>query len=129
MRRWHFRNDEPYAFSNTTSLASSPFFLTLSSFRTSPLHLFFIYVIPLVPLVFSVDGYILCIRGRTDKDLDVMLRSQKDPDSSELEFKSTCTGMLASELSHPMGTRLVSVQGSSGQRTRELLISASVARW
>jgi hypothetical protein len=82
------------AFLNTTFLVLSPFFLTLSWFPTSLLHLFFTYVIPLVPMMFFVDGYVSCLRGRTNKEIDTMMRSQKGLDLSQWEFKSGETKVL-----------------------------------
>lgn len=52
------------------------------------MHLFFTYLIPLVPLFFAIDGYVSCIRGRTPEELDDLLKSQKDLDLSGWKFKS-----------------------------------------
>ncbi|KAI1404842.1 hypothetical protein F4819DRAFT_494623 [Hypoxylon fuscum] len=87
------------AFLNTTFIVLSPFFTTLMWFRNSPIHMFFTYIIPLVPLMFAVDGYVSCIRGRTNKELDGLMRRQKDLDLSGWEFKSGETTVLP-----PFGT-------------------------
>lgn len=63
-------------------------------FRNSPIHLFFTYIIPLVPLMFAIDGYVSCIRGRTNQELDGLLRKQKDLNLDGWEFKSGETNVL-----------------------------------
>lgn len=82
------------SFLNTTFIVLSPFLTTFMWFRNSPLHLFFTYIIPLVPLMFFVDGYVSCIRGRTNKELDGLLRKQTDLDLSGWEFTSGETIVL-----------------------------------
>ncbi|KAF1975485.1 hypothetical protein BU23DRAFT_588496 [Bimuria novae-zelandiae CBS 107.79] len=82
------------AFLNTTFLMLSPFLTTLVWFRNFPLHIFFTNVIPLVPLMFAVDGYVSCIRGRTNRELEELLRRQKDLDLSVWEFSSGETKVL-----------------------------------
>ncbi|MCJ1251586.1 hypothetical protein MMC30_008821 [Trapelia coarctata] len=76
------------AFLNTTFIVLSPFLTTFLWFRYSPLHLFFTYLIPIVPLFFAVDGYVSCIRGRTPEELGNLLQSQSDLDLSGWKFKS-----------------------------------------
>ena len=52
------------------------------------LHLFFTYLIPIVPLFYAIDGYVSCIRGRTPNETFDLLRRQPDLDLSGWEFKS-----------------------------------------
>ncbi|RWA13949.1 hypothetical protein EKO27_g1129 [Xylaria grammica] len=82
------------AFLNTTCIVLSPFLTALIWFRNSPIHLFFTYIIPLVPLMFAVDGYVSCIRGRTNSELETLLRRQKDLDLNGWEFKGGETTVL-----------------------------------
>lgn len=76
------------AFLNTTFIVLSPLLTTFLWFRYSPLHLFFTYLIPIVPLFFAVDGYVSCIRGRTPEELTDLLQSQSELDLNEWKFKS-----------------------------------------
>jgi hypothetical protein len=72
----------------------SPFLTTLAWFPNSPLHLIFTYVLPLVPLMFAVDGYVSCIRGRTNKELENLMRRQKGLDLSKWKFTAGETKVL-----------------------------------
>lgn len=73
---------------NTSIVILSPFITTLLWFWDSPMHLFFTYLIPLVPLFYAIDGYVSCIRTRTPKETDDLLRRQTDLDLSGWDFKS-----------------------------------------
>ena len=66
------------AFLNTTFIVLSPLLTTLIWFRYSPLHLFFTYLIPLVPMYFTMDGHVSCICGRTPEELSNLLNRQSD---------------------------------------------------
>jgi hypothetical protein len=61
---------------------------TLATFWNFPMHLFFTYLIPIVPLLYAIGGYVSCIRGRTpDETFDLLCR-QPDLDLSGWEFRS-----------------------------------------
>ncbi|KAI1634704.1 hypothetical protein F4809DRAFT_665222 [Biscogniauxia mediterranea] len=45
-------------------------------------------LIPLVPLMFAVYGYVTCIRGRTNEGMEGMLQQQKNVDFSSWELRS-----------------------------------------
>ncbi len=49
--------------------AISPFY-----FWNSPGHLFFTYVIPLVPLVLVLDGYVSSLRTRTSGEIQLLMK-------------------------------------------------------
>jgi hypothetical protein len=49
--------------------AISPFY-----FWNSPGHLFFTYVIPLVPLVLALDGYVSSLRTRTSEEIQALMK-------------------------------------------------------
>ena len=43
-------------------------------FWQRPLHLFFTYLVPLVPFVWVFDGYISCLRTRTVEEVEELMR-------------------------------------------------------
>jgi len=45
-------------------------------FWHSPWHLFFTYLVPIVPFVWVYDGYISCLRTRTPDEVEALLRSR-----------------------------------------------------
>ena len=53
----------------------SPFY-----FWRSPGHLFFTYIIPIVPFVVTFDGYISSIRTRSADEILALLEPKNDPD-------------------------------------------------
>lgn len=77
----------PTSLMNTSIVVLSPFITTLLWFWNSPMHLFFTYLIPLVPLFYAIDGYVSCIRGRTPKEIDNLLQEQEGLDISGWEFR------------------------------------------
>ncbi|EXJ88214.1 hypothetical protein A1O1_05144 [Capronia coronata CBS 617.96] len=58
-------------------------------FWNSPWHLFFTYLVPIVPFVWVYDGYISCLRTRTPEEVEALLRSRVSPDKlAGWKFKS-----------------------------------------
>ncbi|KAI9699116.1 MAG: hypothetical protein M1836_003305 [Candelina mexicana] len=53
-----------------------PLFLLLPSFyfHNSPGHLFFTYIIPIIPLVITLDGYVSALRTRTPDEILALVR-------------------------------------------------------
>ena len=47
----------------------SPFY-----FWRSPGHLFFTYIIPLVPLILVLDGYVSSLRTRTSEEIQALMK-------------------------------------------------------
>ncbi|EXJ87019.1 hypothetical protein A1O3_03976 [Capronia epimyces CBS 606.96] len=45
-------------------------------FWNSPWHLFFTYLVPIVPFIWVYDGYISCLRTRTPEEVEALLRSR-----------------------------------------------------
>lgn len=45
-------------------------------FWHSPWHLFFTYLVPIVPFIWVYDGYISCLRTRTPAEVQALLRSR-----------------------------------------------------
>jgi hypothetical protein len=45
-------------------------------FGNSPAHLFFTYLVPLIPFVWVFDGYISILRTRTPEEVDALLQSK-----------------------------------------------------
>lgn len=62
---------------NTSIVILSPLVTALVWFWWSPLHLVFTYMIPIVPLFFAWDGYVSCIRTRTDGELKRMILKEQ----------------------------------------------------
>lgn len=73
---------------NTTIVVLSPLITTLFDFWWSPLHLFFTYLLPIVPLFYAVDGYVSCTRGRTADETFDLIRRQPGVDLGGWEFRS-----------------------------------------
>ena len=73
---------------NTSIVILSPFITTLIFFWNSPVHLFFTYLFPLIPLFYAVDGYVSCIRTRTPGETKELLVSQEGLDLSEWDLRS-----------------------------------------
>jgi hypothetical protein len=48
-------------------------FLTPFFFYASPLHLFFTYVVPIIPFVLVVDGYVSSMRTRSAEEVLALL--------------------------------------------------------
>jgi len=62
----------------------SPFY-----FYNSPAHLFFTYLVPLVPFVVVFDGYISSLRTRTPEEVQALMRSKVDAQTlSKWKFRS-----------------------------------------
>jgi len=68
-------------------MLSTPFY-----FLHSPGHLFFTYIVPIVPFIWVYDGYISCIRTRTPEEVRDLMR--KRVPSDELERWSFKTGTV-----------------------------------
>lgn len=64
-----------------------PYWHTIARYRNSPKHLFFTYVIPLLPLLTVFDGLVSTIRCRTAEEIQDLLH-QKDLDLSGWKIKS-----------------------------------------
>lgn len=45
-------------------------------FLHSPGHLFFTYLVPIIPFIWVYDGYISCLRTRTPEEIQILLRSR-----------------------------------------------------
>ncbi|KAK4502087.1 hypothetical protein PRZ48_007898 [Zasmidium cellare] len=61
---------------NTFIINWQPFFTTIYDWWWSPLHLIFVYLIPLIPILTAWDGLVSCIRGRTaDETWDLLTKS------------------------------------------------------
>lgn len=43
-------------------------------FWHSPAHLFFTYLVPIVPFIWVYDGYISCLRTRTPTEVETLLK-------------------------------------------------------
>ncbi len=57
-------------------------------FHHSATHLFFTYLVPLIPFVWVYDGYISCLRTRTPEEILSMLRKQVPSDElAKWEFR------------------------------------------
>lgn len=84
------------AFLNTSIVILSPLISTLAWFWWSPLHLVFTYLIPIAPLFFAWDGYVSCIRTRTDGELKAMIQKEEAAglDCSGWTFHSGQTKVL-----------------------------------
>ncbi|KAJ5769453.1 hypothetical protein N7520_004012 [Penicillium odoratum] len=82
-----------FAQRNFTSLLNIPVMLlfplwyTIARYRNSPLHLFFTYVIPLLPLLLAFDGLVSTMRCRTGEEIEGLLR-QEDLDLTGWTLKS-----------------------------------------
>ena len=62
-------------------------------FGNSPAHLFFTYLVPLVPFVWVFDGYISCLRTRTPAEVEALLRSKMtaaELDNWDIQSDQTC---------------------------------------
>ncbi|KAJ5930101.1 hypothetical protein N7466_005594 [Penicillium verhagenii] len=64
-----------------------PFWFTIAKYRNSPLHLFFTYVIPLLPLIVTFDGWVSTLRCRTGQEIQDLVCKQ-DLDLSGWTLKS-----------------------------------------
>lgn len=63
--------------------------LTPFYFYDSPAHLFFTYLVPLVPFVVVFDGYISSLRTRTPEEVQALMRSKVDAETlSKWKFRS-----------------------------------------
>ncbi len=53
-----------------------PIFLLLTPFYfyNSPGHLFFTYIIPIIPLVITLDGYVSALRTRTPEEILALVK-------------------------------------------------------
>lgn len=40
------------------------------------MHLFFTYIIPVVPLFFVINGYVSCLRGRTPEEMFKLIQAE-----------------------------------------------------
>lgn len=65
------------AFLNTSLVILSPLVTALTWFWWSPLHLVFTYLIPIAPLFFAWDGYISCIRTRTEEEIKKLIQKEE----------------------------------------------------
>lgn len=58
-------------------------------FLDSPAHLFFTYLVPIVPFVWVFDGYISCLRTRTPAEIQALLQRRVSEDKLDnWTFKS-----------------------------------------
>ncbi|KAE8387420.1 hypothetical protein BDV23DRAFT_128085 [Aspergillus alliaceus] len=64
-----------------------PFWYTLCRYKSSPLHLFFTYVIPLLSILIAFDGSVSTARCRTSEEIQTLLR-REDLSLSDWEFRS-----------------------------------------
>lgn len=76
-------------FSCTLGALIYPFIFTLATptYRRSPVHLLFTYLLPLIPLMMFVDALVSTIRTRTPKELEKLVE-QTGLDLAEWEFRS-----------------------------------------
>jgi salicylate hydroxylase len=63
------------------------FFISLVWFWSSPVHLFFTFILPVAPLVIWIDGFISCLRTRTNEEIQSLL-VKTDLDLSKWTFHS-----------------------------------------
>ncbi|KAJ5126390.1 hypothetical protein N7448_005694 [Penicillium atrosanguineum] len=63
------------------------FFVTLGWFWSSPVHLFFTYILPVAPFTIWIDGFISCLRTRTNEEIRSLL-DQPGLDLSKWTFHS-----------------------------------------
>lgn len=61
-------------------------------FWNSPGHLFFTYLVPIVPFIWVYDGYISCLRTRTPEEVRRLL--SRNLSSDELEKWTFETGQI-----------------------------------
>jgi hypothetical protein len=66
--------------------------LTPIYFLNSPGHLFFTYLVPLVPFVWVFDGYVSCMRTRTLDEVRDLMKRAVDGDEDELRKWSVTSG-------------------------------------
>ncbi|KAI8685635.1 hypothetical protein NCS55_00236400 [Fusarium keratoplasticum] len=66
----------PSSLITTTFVILSPFVTTLLWWWWSPMHLFFTYIIPVVPLFFVINGYVSCLRGRTPEEMFKLIQAE-----------------------------------------------------
>jgi hypothetical protein len=65
-------------------MLSTPFY-----FWNSPGHLFFTYLVPIVPFIWVYDGYISCLRTRTPDEVEALLRRHVPSEKlAKWKFKS-----------------------------------------
>lgn len=64
-----------------------PFFHTITRYWTSPLHLYFTYLVPLLSFVVSFDGLVSTMRCRTPEEIRALL-DQPGLDLNGWDFKS-----------------------------------------
>jgi hypothetical protein len=57
-----------------TGLGVLMFFISPFYFWSSPGHLFFTYIIPLIPLILVLDGYVSSLRTRTSEEIQSLMR-------------------------------------------------------
>lgn len=58
-------------------------------FLHSPGHLFFTYLVPIIPFIWVYDGYISCLRTRTPDEIKALLRRNVPAEKLEgWKFKS-----------------------------------------
>ena len=68
-------------------MVTSPYY-----FGNSPSHLFYTYLVPLIPFVWVFDGYISSLRTRTPEEVEKLLRSKVPDDQLQnWDIKSGCT--------------------------------------
>ncbi|KAL3478497.1 hypothetical protein BJX99DRAFT_245468 [Aspergillus californicus] len=63
------------------------FYVTLLWYWHSPVHLFFTYIIPILPLALWVDGFISCLRTRTPTEIQALI-ARSGADVSGWKFTS-----------------------------------------
>lgn len=73
---------------NTTLIILSPFVTTLRDWYWSPMHLFFTYIFPLIPLFYAIDGYVSCARCRTADETWKLLTRHTGLSVREWELKN-----------------------------------------
>ena len=74
-------------------------------FWRSPGHLFFTYVIPVIPFVLVFDGYVSSLRTRTADEILRMVGKGKDVKGWEFRSGSECHTYPTGEMSWFVGTR------------------------
>lgn len=77
-------------------------------FYNSPGHLFFTYLMPLVPFVWVFDGYISCLRTRTPEEIVELLQSvasEKELERWRFRWGEETHTLVLGQLGWFVGTR------------------------
>ncbi|KAL4810672.1 hypothetical protein BDV18DRAFT_155284 [Aspergillus unguis] len=63
------------------------FYVTLLWYLTSPVHLFFTYIIPVAPLALWIDGFISCLRTRTPGEIQALITETKTDTETDAQTR------------------------------------------